>query len=102
MPPLVRLYLTSIVIGFLLALVFTGLLLAADIAGLRHLVLSSGAGWLGGLMLVFFHTILFSAVQFAFAVMHIPDRDGQGGKRIPYFRSEKVPIVVRKASRSEN
>lgn len=73
MPNLVRLYVTSIVVGFVLAVLFTALLLMLDIAGLRHLVLGSAAGRLGGLMLVAFNTIVFSGAQFGIAVMHLAD-----------------------------
>jgi hypothetical protein len=69
MPQLVRLYIISIAIGFALALAFTGMLIALDVAGLRHLVSSTGGGWIAVAMLVLFHGVLFSGVQFAIRIM---------------------------------
>lgn len=79
MPRLVRLYILSIAIGFVLALAFTGLLLALDVAGLRHLVGATSGGWIAVLMLVVFHTILFSGVQFGIRIMLMADDDRPGG-----------------------
>lgn len=80
LPELVRLYLRNIALGFLLALVFTGLLLALDVAHLRHLTLETTGGWLAIVMLVAFNTIVFSGVQFAIAVMRMAD-PGDGPRR---------------------
>lgn len=84
LPRLVRLYLVNIVIGFGLALVFTGLLIGLDVAGLGRLVRAVPAGWIAVLMLIVFNTVLFAGVQFAIAVMRMAD-DGtppRGGLRI--------------------
>lgn len=86
MPPLIRLYIRSIAIGFVLACVFTGLLIGLDVAHLRHLVLSSPLGWLAVMMLVIFNGIVFSGVQFGFAIMRMGQprpRDGGGRKSAP-------------------
>ncbi len=79
MPRLVRLYILSIAVGFALALAFTALLLALDVAGLRHLVLAAGGGWIAVMMLVVFHTILFAGVQFGIRIMLMAQDDGPGG-----------------------
>ena len=79
MPKLVRLYILSIAVGFGLALAFTGLLLALDVAGLRHLVFATGGGWIAVIMLIVFHTILFSGVQFGIRIMLMAEDDGRGG-----------------------
>lgn len=82
MPQLVRLYLISIAFGLALALVFTTLLLALDIAGLRHLVAATQGGWIAVLMLVVFHMILFAGVQFGIRIMLMADRAApRGGGR---------------------
>jgi len=91
MPELIRLYLVSIVVGLALALVFTGLLLALDVATLRHLVLSTRGGWIAALMLVFFHTILFSGVQFGIRVMLMARGGGSGGGLRHRFRRPAAP-----------
>lgn len=69
MPRLVRLYLFSILVGIVLGLGFTALLLGFDVAGLRRLLTGSVGGWIGLAMLAFFHSVLFSGVQFGVAVM---------------------------------
>lgn len=82
MPKLVRLYILSIAIGFALAAVFVGLLTALDVAGLQHLMGTTRGGWIAVLMLVFFHGILFSGVQFAIRIMLMAeDDDPKGGLR---------------------
>lgn len=73
MPKLVRLYIINIAIGFLLAVIFTALLVGLDIGNLRDLVTTVSGGWLAVLMLIVFHTILFGGVQFAIAVMRMAD-----------------------------
>lgn len=96
MPRLVRLYLFSIAIGFFLALIFSGLLVFADIGGLRHLILEHPSGWLAAGMLVFFHGILFSGVQFAIAVMRLaePPDQGPGAHRRPSWFRTTAPAPV--------
>jgi len=97
MPRLVRLYILSIAIGFVLALAFTGLLLALDVASLRHLVFATRGGWIAVLMLVVFHTILFSGVQFGIRIMLMAGGDGPyGGMRRP-LRS-RIPVLVPSAA----
>ena len=99
LPELVRLYLRNIAVGFLLALVFTGLLLALDVAHLRHLTLETRGGWLGIVMLVVFNTIVFAGVQFAIAVMRMaePGDPPRRGNRAPVVRAQPraVPVPVR-------
>ncbi|WBU61354.1 hypothetical protein [Paracoccus albus] len=78
MPKLIRLYIVNVAIGFALAVVFTALLIAFDVAHLRHLVFASGSGVVAVFMLIVFHTVLFAGVQFAIAVMSMAE-DGGGG-----------------------
>lgn len=91
-------YIRHVLIGFGLSVVFTGLLLGFDIAGLRHLILGSSAGLLALVMLVVFNGIVFSGVQFGFAVMALaaPDEGDGGGKRdaIPLGEPVKVPVAA--------
>jgi hypothetical protein len=95
MPKLIRLYITSVLIGFALAAAFVVLLLGLDVAGLRHLVLGTEMGWLGGVMLVAFNGIVFAGVQFGIAVMRPAeweDDDRPGGTRLP---EAAHPVTVR-------
>ena len=93
MPKLVRLYIASVATGFAVAALFVALLLWLDIAGLRHLVLDTAGGWIGGLMLLVFNGIVFAGVQFGLRVMLMaePDDGPRGGLRAP----DVVPVPVR-------
>ena len=82
MPDLVRLYIRNVIIGAGLAAVFVGALLALDVARLWTLISGSDIGWIAGLMLWVFHTIVFASVQFGIAVMRLGEDDTpRGGKR---------------------
>ena len=101
MTKLVRLYLDNIAIGFLLAVIFTAVLIGLNVANLRHLVTSVSAGWLAAAMLVAFHTLLFSGVQFAIAVMRMaedPAKPGSG-RRIRVFRAATPGVMAAAGAR---
>lgn len=92
MPRLIRLYIVNVAIGFGLAAVFLGLLLAFDLAGLRHLILETPSGWLAGVMLFVANGIVFAGVQFGIAVMALAETDDgpRGGLRAPTL----VPVKI--------
>lgn len=97
MPQLLRLYMFSVLTGFLLSIAFTALLLMLDIAHLRHLVMASSGGFVAVIMLVVFHTILFSGVQFGYRVMRLARNDEQGprGRRQkPGNRAIPAPLAA--------
>lgn len=96
MPKLIALYIRSVAIGFGLALAFVGLLLWQDVAGLRHLILGSDMGWVAAAMVVMFHGVVFSGVQFAIAVMSLAERPEppSGGRRAPAVRGKAAPVRV--------
>lgn len=98
MPKLVRLYIQSVALGFLISAAFTAGLLWLDVAGLGHLITASDIGWIAVAMLVVFNGIVFSAVQFAFRVMGMAEADqgprGGHGAREPVLVA--VPVPVRK------
>jgi hypothetical protein len=77
MPPLVRLYLRSVAIGFALAAAFVALLLWADPMGFGGLVLRARPAALPVALLVLFNGIVFSGVQFGIAVMALQDRPAE-------------------------
>jgi TRAP-type C4-dicarboxylate transport system permease small subunit len=92
MPKLVRLYIQSVAMGFALAAAFTGILIWQDVAGIGHLILGSDIGWIAVAMMVVFNGIVFSAVQFAFAVMGLAEDDApRGGLR---DHARMIPIRV--------
>ena len=100
MPKLVRLYIVNIAIGFLLAVIFTGALIGLNVANLRHLVTSVSGGWVAVTMLIAFHTVLFSGVQFAIAVMRMAEdpETPSPGRRIRVWRQParlRVPATTR-------
>lgn len=103
MPKLVRLYIESVLLGFLISAAFTGALLWLDVAGLGHLVLGSGIGWIAAAMLVFFNGIVFSAVQFAFRIMGMAETEdgprGGRGAREPVALPVAVPVPARQPRR---
>ncbi len=74
-PDLIRLYIRHVAIGFGIAAVFVGLLIGFDVAGLRHLILTSDKGWLAVLMLFLANGVVFAGVQFAIAVMGMAEDD---------------------------
>lgn len=83
MPKLIRLYIINVAIGFALAGAFVALLVWADVAHLRHLVLESEKGWLAAAMMVLANGVVFAGVQFGIAVMRMAEDDSgpKGGKR---------------------
>mgnify|MGYP006214032941 CR=1 FL=1 len=54
-----------VAIGFGLAVIFVAMLVAFDIANLRHLVLETEMGWLAAMMMVLFNGVVFAGAQFA-------------------------------------
>ena len=94
MPELVRLYIRHVVIGFALALAFTGVLLGLNIANLWHLVRATSEGPLAVIMLVVFNTIVFSGVQFGFAVIGLARDDHDSGTPAPSAKLQAVRVRV--------
>ena len=101
MPKLVRLYIQSVALGFLISAAFTGGLLWLDVAGLGHLVMASSIGWIAVAMLVVFNGIVFSAVQFAFRIMSMAEKDEgpRGGRGVREPVLVPVPVPVRNRRR---
>jgi hypothetical protein len=92
MPKLIKLYIVNVAIGFALAGLFLGLMLALNLGGLRHLILDTPSGWIAGLMFFVANGIVFAGVQFAIAVMGLAEDDTgpRGGLRAPTL----VPVKV--------
>ncbi len=74
MPKLVRLYITQVAWGFVISAVFVGVLLALNVANLRHLITGSEIGLIALFMIWFMNGIVFAGVQFAYAIMSMADK----------------------------
>ena len=95
MPKLIKLYIVNVAYGFGLSVVFLGLLLWADVAGLRHLIFQSSMGWVAAIMMIVMNGVVFAGVQFAIAVMRLAeDPEGpKGGSRAPHV-SRLMPVRI--------
>ena len=87
MPALIRLYLIQISIGFGVAAIFVGALVALDVGSLRHLLMGDPSGWFALVLLWVLNGLVFAGVQFGIAVMRMAsdDDEGQGGRRAPFI-----------------
>ena len=74
MPRLLTLLLKNLALGFAVALLFVGLLIWSDTAGLGRLVAESSHGWLAAALLAFFTGLTFASVQMGVAVMGLGKR----------------------------
>ena len=95
MPKLIKLYIVNVAYGFGLSVVFLGLLLWADVAGLRHLIFQSSMGWVAAVMMIVMNGVVFAGVQFGIAVMRLAeDPEGpKGGSRAPNV-SRLMPVRI--------
>jgi hypothetical protein len=95
MPELIKLYIRSAIMGFGLAALFVAILLALDVAHLRHLVLGSDMAFVAVGMLWFLNGIVFAGVQFGWAVMQLAEDSsgGRGASLLPKLRKTS-PIPV--------
>lgn len=74
MPKLVRLYITQVALGFIISAVFVGVLLAFNVANLRHLITGSDIGLVALLMIWFMNGIVFAGVQFGYVIMSMAEK----------------------------
>ena len=93
MPRVVRLYVRSAITGFAVAGVFVVLVLWLNIANLGHLVSTSDMAIVAVLAFWILNGIVFSGVQFAWAITAVAAReDGRsGGDHGP---RQGVPVLV--------
>lgn len=98
MPKLIRLYITQVAIGFVVAAVFVGLLLALNVANLRHLITGSESGLIALGMIWFMNGIVFAGVQFAWAIMSMAEKPkGPRGGTPVAVELEPVRIEARRS-----
>jgi hypothetical protein len=74
MPRVFKLYIRSAIIGFAVAGVFVGLVIGFNVANLRHLILTSDIGVMATIAFWILNGIVFSGVQFGFAVMQMAEK----------------------------
>lgn len=91
-------------LGFAIAAVFVGLLLAFDVASLRSLVMGSDVGLMAVLLLIVFLGQSFAGLQIAFAVWLTAsdedDDDEGGGSGLPEPVDQLLLAPVRSWQRS--
>ncbi|MAQ83009.1 MAG: hypothetical protein CMH12_07245 [Maritimibacter sp.] len=93
MPQLVRFYIRHTLIGFAIAAAFVAALLWFNVANLWHLVTHSDVGVLAVFLLVMFHGIVFSGVQFGISIMRLAEKDdSSGGTRAPQHAGLLIPV----------
>lgn len=108
MPKLIKMYITQVIIGFIVSAVFVGLLLWFNVANLAHLVSSSKEGLLAVFLLWLFNGIVFAGVQFAIRIMNMNDDDDEprGGLRQHSMNREpalvRVPVQAKRTYRARN
>ena len=81
MPYLVKFYIRHVLIGFAIAIAFVALLLWLNVGNLWHLISTSDIGLLAAFLLVMFHGIVFSGVQFGIAIMRMGQDQPPRGRR---------------------
>ena len=94
MPKLVRFYIRHTIIGFAVAAAFVAGLLWFNVANLWHLISTSDVGILAVVLLVMFHGVVFSGVQFGLAVMRLGDDDRSSGSGHHGRVGELIPVRV--------
>ena len=95
MPDLIRLYIRSAIIGFLLAAVMVGLILWFNVGRIAYLVNHSESGLLAVFLLWLFNGIVFAGVQFGIAIMGMADDDDDEPPRGGGLR-QMIPVPVRR------
>lgn len=108
MPDHIRYLLKHAAIGTVVGLIFVALVLAFDIAGLRHLVANTQGGFVALTVMSVFFVITFGSVQMGIAVMRLgaddTDTDGGGPRQgAPVAGVEPLPVrvPVRQAGRAD-
>ncbi|WP_298846248.1 hypothetical protein [uncultured Ruegeria sp.] len=99
MPKLIRLYITQVVWGFVISAVFVGVLLALNVANLRHLITGSEVGLVALVMIWFMNGIVFAGVQFAYKIMSMAEKPQGPRGGTPVVHSFE-PATVKQEART--
>lgn len=97
LPRIVRLYILNCFLGFMLAAVFTGLVLWLNIGNIGHLVAHVSGGWLAGLVFFGLNGIVFAGVQSAIVVMSLGRREPPSGGHGRPIDAVPVPALSPRA-----
>lgn len=100
MPKLIRLYITQVALGFVISAVFVGVLLAFNVANLRHLITGSDIGLIALLMIWFMNGIVFAGVQFAYAIMSMAEKPKGPRGGTPVAHGLKPALIKQEARAS--
>lgn len=100
MPKLVRLYITQVAWGFAISAIFVGVLLALNVANLRHLITGSEIGLIALLMIWFMNGIVFAGVQFAYAIMSMAEKPKGPRGGTPVAHALKPALIKQEAHAS--
>lgn len=96
MPDHIKFILRHAAYGVVIALVFVGMLMAFDVAGLRHLVTHTAEGPIALVMLIVFCSITFGSAQIGYRIMTLDkDDDDRGGRRDAVPTLDAIPVPVR-------
>jgi hypothetical protein len=102
MPTLVKFMLRHALIGYAVAVVFVGAILALDVGGLATLVMTSSFGLLAVALLTFFTGLTFASLQMGMAVMSLKSEDedqdggGEAGGADSAWDVQPAPVRVHK------
>lgn len=97
MPKLIRLYITQVAWGFVISAVFVGVLLALNVANLRHLITSSEIGLIALVMIWFMNGIVFAGVQFAYKIMSMAEKPHGPRRGTPVVHSFEPAVAEQEA-----
>lgn len=100
MPKLIRLYITQVALGFVISAAFVGVLLAFNVANLRHLITGSDIGLIALLMIWFMNGIVFAGVQFAYAIMSMAEKPNRPRGGTPVAHGLKPALIKQEARAS--
>lgn len=81
MPRVFKLYLMSALNGFFISLAFVAMILVLNVGNLRHLVEGSDIGVMATVAFWVLNGIVFSGVQFAYALSRMVREDKAGNRR---------------------
>ena len=91
LPRIVRLYIFHCLVGFLLAAIFTGLILWLNVAGIGHLVTHVDGGCLAAFVFFMLNGIVFAGVQTAVVIMSM---DYDDTPKPPRGRRQPATVVI--------